>query len=220
MLISYLKIAIRTLLKKKIYTFINILGLSVGAAASLMIFLYVKNELSYDKFLRDSDRIHRLVEDRIYPDRVAYFAMIPDGFSTILPTEIPEVEQSTRLVGFPNFAQVYRYNDNSFSEYYFFAADSNFFQVFPFKLLKGNADKVLRTPGTIVLTQSTARRYFGHEDPIGKTIQRGGDNNNNAIEVVGVMEDVPENSHLKLDSRMLSLPKQLTREMSIAKCRR
>jgi putative ABC transport system permease protein len=196
MLISYLKIALRNLLKKKVYTIINILGLSVGAAASLIIFLYVSDELSYDEFLPNSERIYRVVEDRIYPDRQANFAIIPGGFATIFPDEIPEVELSTRLIGFPNFAQVARYKDNVFSEYYFFAADSNFFEVFPFKLLKGNPNDVLRHPNTLVLTATTAARYFGAEDPMGKVIEIAGQNQS----VVGVMEDVPANSHLKFDA--------------------
>jgi putative ABC transport system permease protein len=196
MFISYLKIAIRNLLKKKVYTVINVLGLSVGAAASLIIFLYIDDELSYDQFLPDTQRIYRLVEDRIYPDHLSHFAMIPGGFSLVLPVEVPEVELSTRLIGFPNFATVARYQDKIFSEHYFFAADSNFFDVFPFQLQKGNKDQILRHPNTIVLTESTAKRYFSDEEPIGKVIEIGGQNQ----EVVGVMEDVPENSHMKFDA--------------------
>jgi putative ABC transport system permease protein len=114
----------------------------------------------------------------------------------VLPDEIPEVELSTRLIGFSNFAQVARYKDNTFSEHYFFAADSNFFDVLPFKLLKGDPNHVLRHPNTIVLTAATAARYFGEEDPMGKVIEVAGQNQS----VVGVMENVPENSHLKFDA--------------------
>lgn len=196
MLINYFKIAFRTLIKKKVYAVINILGLSVGAAASLIIFLYVQGELSYDKFLPESDRLYRVVEDRIYPDHLSHFAMIPGGFSSVFAEEIPEVELSTRLIGFPNFASVVRYKDNIFSENYFFSADSNFFEVFPFKLLKGNPSEVLRHPNTLVLSASTATKYFGSEDPIGKVMNL----NNADVEVVGIMEDVPENSHMKFDA--------------------
>lgn len=196
MLLNYLKIAFRTLINKKVYSIINILGLSVGAAASLIIFLYVQSELSYDKFFPDYQNVYRVVEDRIYPDRVAHFAMIPSGFSNVIQEEVPEVESSTRLIGFPNFASVVRYKDNIFSEHYFFSADSNFFEVFPFQLLKGNRNDVLRHPNTIVLTASTATKYFGNEDPLGKVLEL--DNQN--LEVVGVMEDVPENSHMKFDA--------------------
>jgi putative ABC transport system permease protein len=196
MILHYVTIAVRALLKKKIYTFINILGLSVGAATSFIILAYVLQQYSYDKFLPGSDRVYRMVEDRIYPDRMAQFSMIPDGFCHVLPEEIPEVEKATRLVGFPNFAQVYRYKDKVFAENYFFAADSNFFDVFPFKLLKGNPARALYDANTIVMTRSTAKKFFGDEEPVGAMIQTGDQN----LEVVAVMEDVPENSHMKFDA--------------------
>jgi putative ABC transport system permease protein len=198
MLFNYLKVAFRALIKKKTFAIINITGLSVGATASLLIFLYVQGELSYDKQFADHERIYRMVEDRIYPDRVAYFSMIPPGFATVLHDEVPEVEVTTRLVGFTNFATNTRYEDKQFAEHYFFGADSNFFEVMPYRLIKGNMKAVLRDPNSIVLTLSTAARYFGDADPMGKRINLGG--NNNDVEVVGVMEDLPENSHLKFDA--------------------
>lgn len=202
MLFNYLKVAIRALLKKKTFAIINITGLSVGATASLLIFLYVQGELSYDKHFTDHERTYRMVEDRIYPDRVAYFSMIPAGFATVLPEEIPEVEIATRLVGFTNFATNTRYEDKTFSEYYFFGADSNFFEVMPYRLLKGNEKDVLRHPNTIVLTESTAKRYFADAEPMGKriTIPDGNPDTSDDVEVVGVMEDIPENSHMKFDA--------------------
>jgi putative ABC transport system permease protein len=196
MLRNYLKVALRNLVKRKVYSIINIIGLSVGAASALLLFLYVQGERSYDKFLPDHERIYRVIEDRIYPDRLAHFSMIPDGFAKVFVSDIPEIEASTRIIGFPNFATVVRKEDKIFSEHYFFSADSNFFDVLKFRLLKGNAGKVLRHHNTIVLTSSTARRYFGEEDPMGKTLEINDQN----VEVVGVMEDVPFNSHLKFDA--------------------
>src|SRR5690242_1017349 len=96
MLFNYIKVTVRNFLKKKVYSAINVIGLSVGAAAALMIFLYVQYELSYDKFVPEHERVYRMVENRIYPDRKALFTMIPNGFSTVLPGEIPEVEASVR----------------------------------------------------------------------------------------------------------------------------
>lgn len=196
MFFNYIKIAFRNLIRKRVFAAINIIGLSVGSAAALIIFLYVQGELSYDKFVPEHDRIYRMVEERKYPDRLAHFAMIPSGFATVLAEEIPEVEVSTRLVGFPNFATPVRYKDNVYSENYFFSADSNFFDVFPFKLLKGNPERALKHGATIVLTESTARKYFGDEEPVGKSLEIFG----NHLEVVAVMEDVPENSHMKFDA--------------------
>lgn len=197
MLFNYLKVALRALVKKKTFAIINITGLSVGATASLLIFLYVQGELSYDKQFPDHDRIYRMVEDRIYPDRVAHFTTIPDGFATILADEIPEVEMSTRLIGFTQFALNTRYEDKIFAEHYFFGADSNFFDVMPYRLIKGNPKEALRGANAIILTQSTAARYFGTDEPMGKRINVGP---NQDLEVVGVMEDVPENSHIKFDA--------------------
>lgn len=210
MIFNYLKVAFRNLLKKKVFSIINIVGLSVGTTASLLIFLYVQGELAYDKFFPDTDRIYRVVEDRIYPDRLAHFAMIPAGFSTILPDEVPEIEMSTRLIGFPNFAQVVKVNDNNFSERYIFGADSNFFELFPYRLLKGDPKKVLRNTNTIILTEATASRYFGTEDPMGKPVDIGGVK----VEVVGVMENVPENSHMKFDALTPALGFPFLREPS------
>lgn len=195
MLFNYFRIALRNLLRKRIFAAINIIGLSVGVAASLIIFLYVQEELSYDEFVPEHERIYRMVEERKYPDRLAHFAMIPSGFATVLTEEIPEVEAVTRLVGFPNFTANVRYGDNVFSENYFFSADSNFFDVFPFKL-RGDAKRALHHGNTIVLTESTAKKYFGDEEPIGKSIEIFG----NALEVVAVMEDVPATSHMKFDA--------------------
>jgi len=196
MLFNYLKIAFRNLLRKRVFAAINVIGLSVGAASSLIIFLYAQEELSYDEFLPDHDRTYRMVEERKYPDRLAHFAMIPPGFATVLPEEIPEVEAVTRLIGFPNFTTPVRYGDQVFSENYFFSADSNFFSVFPFRLLKGNPERALRHGATIVLTESTAKKYFGADEPIGKSLEIFG----NHLEVVAVMEDLPPNSHLKFDA--------------------
>ncbi len=196
MLSNYLKIAFRNLLRNKVFTIINVVGLSVGVASSLIIFLYVQEEQSYDKFFPEYERLYRMVEERKYPDRLAHFTMIPSGYATILAEEIPEVEVATRLVGFPNFNTTVRYKDNVFSENYFFAADSNFFDVFPFRLIKGNAERALHHSTTIVLTESTAKKYFGDEEPIGKMLQIFGID----LEVVAVMEDVPVNSHLKFDA--------------------
>ncbi|MBL7864733.1 MAG: ABC transporter permease [Cyclobacteriaceae bacterium] len=208
MLFNYIKIAFRNLIRKKVFTAINVIGLSVGAASALLIFLYVQHELSYDRFLEGSDQIYRFVEERKYPDRLAHFTMTPSGFATVLSSEIPEVEECTRLVGFPNFATTVRYKDNVFPEHYFFSADSNFFEFFHFKLLKGSPQAVLRHQNTIVLTASTAARYFGDEDPMGKSLKIF----DNDIEVVGVMEDVPANSHMKFDALTPSIAIDYIRE--------
>ncbi len=192
---TYFKLAVRSLLKRKLYATVNILGLSAGAAASLLIFLYIQHEISYDDFLENGDQLYRVAEVRIYPDHTSHFALIPGGFSIIFPNEIPEIEASTRVVGAPDFAATVRYGDKIFAENDPFFADSNFFEVLPFKLLKGNPNSVLRHANTVVITESMAAKYFGEEDPMGKRLEIQGE----WQEVVGIVQDVPENSHMKFN---------------------
>jgi putative ABC transport system permease protein len=210
MLYNYLKVSVRNFLKKRVYSAINVIGLSVGAAAALLIFLHVQYEYSFDKFIPGHENIYRMVEDRIYPDRRAYFTLIPAGFSLILPDEIPEVESTVRTFGTGAFNTVVRVGENTFSETYYIWADSTFFDVFPFKLLKGNKEKALRVSQTSILTESTARRLFGNADPIGKTITIGDQDH----EVVGIMEDLPDNSHMKISALMPALDIDFLREPS------
>ncbi len=195
MLKNYLKIAFRSLMKNKIYTAINILGLSVGLACCVLILLHVQDELSYDDFHPNKEQLYRVALERIYPEYTTLYAIIPSGFSEAFAQEIPEVEKSTRLVGFPNFTNTVEYEDKVFEENYVFFADSNFFSVFDYEILQGDPDAMLKNPGTVILTESTAQKYFGDENPVGKTIQV----NNNDTEVVGIMQDLPENSHMKFD---------------------
>lgn len=195
MLKNYIKIAYRSLIKNKTYSLINIVGLSIGLTSCIIILLYVQDETSYDNFFENEDDLYRLVLERRYPDHVTNYAIIPAGFSEILAEEIPEIKQSTRLIGFPNFGATFRYEDNVFEEKYAFFADSNFFNVLDFELLQGDPNTALTNPNSIILTESTARKYFGTENPIGKTIDANGAD----VEVVGVMQDIPENSHIKFD---------------------
>lgn len=195
MLKSYLKIAFRSLIKNKAYTVINILGLSFGLGCCVLILLFVQDETSYDTFYSNDENVYRMVLERRYPEHVTNYAIIPGGFSEIVAEEIPEVKRSTRLVGFTNFSTIVRYEDKVFEEYYVFSADSNFFSVLDFEMMQGDPSTALKNPGTVVLTQSTAAKYFGTENPMGKSIEING----TPTEVVGVMENVPENSHIKLD---------------------
>ncbi len=192
---NYLKIAIRSLLKNKIYTAINMLGLTVGLACCVLILLHVQDELSYDEFHPNKEQLYRVALERIYPDYTSFYAVIPSGFSEVFARELPEVNEATRLLGFPNFTNVVEYEEKVFEENYVFFADSNFFEVFDYELLQGDPDNMLANPNTVILTQSTAQKYFGRENPIGKTLQM----NDNDTEVVGVMQDLPENSHMKFD---------------------
>ncbi len=192
---NYLKTGIRSLLRTKAYSIMNIMGLSVAMACSVVILLYVKHEVSYDKFYPEGDRIYRMVLERIYPAHVNFFAVIPSGFAEAVSNEIPEVEGATRLIGQPNFRQLVKYEDNTFEEGYIFIADSNFVELLGLEMLKGDPKNALKNVGTIVISESTALKYFGDVDPIGKNMEIDG----NSVEVRGVMSDIPNNSHIRAD---------------------
>lgn len=199
MLKNNLKIALRSLLKQKIYTIINVLGLAVGIASCLLIVLFIQNEFSYDKFFQDHDRIYRMVLERKYPTHSTFYSIIPNSFEGVIKRDFPEVEESTNAFGFQNFSMSYkneRDEVSQFDEDFVLAVDSNFLKMFSFKLLKGNPDKVLRQANEMVITQEMSRRYFGEVDPIGKIITAG----QQEFKISGVIEDVPQNSHLKFSS--------------------
>ena len=195
MLKNYFKIALRNLGKNKIYTFTNVIGLTVGLGCCILIFMYVHQQLSYDDFHPNSDRLYRVALERIYPDRASSYAIIPSGFSEAFEDEIPEVQNATRLLGFPSFSNVVEYQDRAFEENYYFFADSNFFDLFSYDILQGDARSALTRPGAVILTESTAKKYFGNENPLGKSIRVNG----NDTEVTAVMQDIPKNSHMKFD---------------------
>ncbi|MBX2943714.1 MAG: ABC transporter permease [Cyclobacteriaceae bacterium] len=199
MLKNNLKLAIRALLRQKGYTFINIAGLAVGIASCLLIALFVQNEFSYDKFFKDANQIYKMVLERKYPDHSTYYATIPHSFASVAVKDYPEIESATLLVGpFGNALISYK-NDRDekkeFEENFVFASDSNFFSIFSFKIIKGDSSTLLHHANDMVMTESTSRRYFGDEDPIGKIITTGF----GEFTVTGVCEDVPNNSHLKFD---------------------
>lgn len=199
MLKNNLKIALRSLLKQKVYTVINILGLAVGIASCMLIVLFIQNEFSYDKFFQDQDRIYRMVLERKYPTHSTFYSIIPNSFEGVIRRDFPEVEESTNAFGFQNFSMSYkneRDEVSQFDEDFVLAVDSNFLKMFSFNLLKGNPDKVLRQANEMVITQEMARRYFGEVDPIGKIITAG----QQEFKISGVIEDVPQNSHLKFNS--------------------
>lgn len=199
MLKNNLKIALRSLLKQKIYTIINVLGLAVGIASCLLIVLFIQNEFSYDKFFQDQDRIYRMVLERKYPTHSTFYSIIPNSFEGVIRRDFPEIEESTNAFGFQNFSMSYK-NDrdevSQFDEDFVLAVDSNFLKMFNFKLLKGNPDKVLKQANEMVITKEMARRYFGEVEPIGKIITAG----QQEYKISGVIEDVPQNSHFKFSS--------------------
>ncbi|MBU8892180.1 MAG: ABC transporter permease [Bacteroidales bacterium] len=194
MIKNFFKIALRNLWRNKLNTFVNILGLSVGIASCILISLHVMDEYSYDKFFENSDNIYRVALNRIYPENTISYAIIPHSYGPTIKEDFPEVEAQMRISRFNN-ELVFRYEENVFKENNFCFADSTFFDFFSIKLLIGDPKTVLADPTSIVMTESTAKRYFGSDDPLGKMITTPF----GEIKVSGVCEDVPENSHMDFD---------------------
>ncbi|MGH7598070.1 MAG: ABC transporter permease [bacterium] len=196
MLKNYLKIAARNLLKHKAYSFINIAGLAMGMTCCILILLYVQHELSYDRFHRQADRIYRIFWQSGNPQ-----TRTPHPMAQAMVKDFAEVESAVSLspvwgpgLTRPKFAV--RYGDQRFEEKEVFSADSTFFEVFSFPLLKGDPKSALRSPASLVITERIAKKYFGEEEPMGKVLTI---NNSVDLKVTGVMQDIPANSHLHFD---------------------
>ena len=205
MLKNYLLTAFRSMWKNKAFSAINIFGLTMGITASLLILLFVRDETSYDTYHKDAGNIYRIVKDFINDDG----SRIPDATTpaALMPAmlkEVPEVEAITRLR--PNWGSTYlvKYNNKVFSEQRLYGADSSFFRVFTFPFISGNANTAFSHINSILLTESSAKKYFGNEAPIGKVIKvdQFGD-----LTVTGVLKDVPHNSHFHFDF-LVSFQKQ------------
>jgi putative ABC transport system permease protein len=199
MIKNYLKVSVRNLLKYKGYAFINILGLAVGIAASVLIFLYITNEMSYDKFHEKADRIYRIKADWSNKgDSRIHQLGTPYILAQTIREKYAQVEAITQLSG-PLGDVIIRYRDTAFKETDAFCAEPSFFDVFSFPLLKGNPETSLKDPNMMVITQSLVKKYFGDEDPLGKTIEMQALGEKEFFKITGVMEDIPQNSHFRFD---------------------
>ncbi len=196
MLKNYLKIALRNLLKHKAYSFINIAGLAVGLACCLLISLYVRDELSYDRYHAKADRIFKVVTDSRSPDKYSKFALTPAPLAETLVRDFPEVETSTRLFTFFGEGLV-KYGEKRFNQQGIYFGDSTFFAVFSIPLLRGDMKTALARPNTVVLSETAAHKYFGSDDPLGKTLSINNDGFD--LQVSGVMQDIPANTHFHCD---------------------
>ena len=192
---SYLVIAIRNLLRSKTFSAINILGLAIGIATCLVILLFVKSELGYDGFHEKADRIVRVVFRGSVQGEEMNEAHVMPPVAEALLADYPEVEEATRLrlMGYPKIT----YGDKSFRNNSAAFADQSFFRVFTFPLIEGNTATVLNEPNAVVLSASTAKKFFGGEDPIGKELLIY--DGNTSLKVTGIMADMPVNSHFQFD---------------------
>ena len=201
MLKNYLKIALRNLKKHSVYTVINVFGLAFGMACCIAIALFVRDEMRYDRFFDDAERIYRVALDVGLQGDEMQTAYTSRPLGPTLKTDIPEVEEATRLWYDPTGSMIVRYEDRRFPEDAVFFADSNFFDVFSIPFLRGDPKTALREPFTIVLTETTARKYFGETDPIGRVLILREPSDRDLFEytVTGVMQDLPAHSHMAFD---------------------
>ena len=191
---NYLLLAFKNLRKQKLFSLINIMGLTVGITCCLMIFLFIVNELSYDRFHKKGDSIYRVMRVGNLNGERSDIPYLSPPYASALLNDYPDaVLQSVRVM--PD-NDLISYKNISFNERNIYLTDSNFFTLFDFPLLKGNRATALKEPGSIVLTASTAKKYFGHEDPIGKVMEF---NKKLQLKVTGIAQDVPVNSHLNFD---------------------
>lgn len=188
MLRNYFKIAIRQFGRNKGFSFINIMGLAIGIAVSIIGFLYVLNELSYDSFHEKSDRIHRIAVDGLSGTTEIYQTYTAAAYAQPLYNDFPEIEKIARIASW-DFQ--FTFGENSFIEKEVFITDSTFFDVFTIPIVRGQKDRLLSQANTAVITESTAKKFFGEDDPINQVITA----DSSSYRIVAVVEDMPQNSH-------------------------
>ncbi len=189
---NYVKVAFRHIKRRKVYSFINILGLTIGMACFILIGLWVKDELSFDRFHQKKDRIYRVL-NRMQDDSAGF--NITYALGPALKAEYPEVEEACRVSLW--FGSHVKYQDKIYAERNIYLSDPSFFKIFSFPFIRGNPETALSDKYSIVLTEQMAQKYFGDEDPIGKVLHLAlmqGD-----FTVTGVIENIPMNSHLRFD---------------------
>lgn len=191
MLKNYFKVALRNILKHKFFSVINILGMTIGLTACILIILYITDELSYDRFHVHADRMYQVgLHGKIAGQDIRTSNTCPP-LARAMADEIPDVEASTRIAEF--WGSVVKYEDKAFTEERVYYADSNFFRFFTFELLEGDPLTALKEPQSVVLTQHMAEKYFGEEEAMGKLIVIG---DTVTYKVTGVAADSPTNSHV------------------------
>ena len=196
MIKNYITIAYRNLIRKKGYSFINISGLAIGIASSIIILLFVQDELSYDRHHENADNIYRVCMKASMQGNSFHAPITPAPMAATMLEDFPEVRHAVRFFNFDS-APIIRRGDRSFIESGFVWADSTIFDVFTLPMVNGDPGTALTRPNTMVLTESAARKYFGNEDPVGQNLEMGNARTN--YEVTGIIEDLPANSHFSFD---------------------
>ncbi len=191
---SYLTVAVRSLKRHKIYSFINISGLAVGMACCVLILLWISDEIRFDRFHEQTENIYRVINDLNYGPNSQLTTGTAFPLGPAMKEEIPEIKEAVRLLS--TSRMLVAHGKKRFYEENFYFADPSLFAVFTFPFIKGDPATALSLPSSIVITKDTASKYFGSQDPMGKTIRT---QNQNDYIVTGIIENIPKNSHLRFD---------------------
>lgn len=196
---SYLKTTLRSIKKHLGYSLINIMGLAIGMACCILILLFVFDELSYDKFHENHDRIYRVTRQWLNEDGVIslHLGQVAPPIGPLLENDFPEIVHAVRIIGAGGL--LVGRNANFFEEPRFFFAEEDFFNVFTYEMIAGDPATALRDPMTVVITQEMAEKYFGSENPLGQSITVKADPIKVDMTVSGVIKTMPHNSHFHAD---------------------
>jgi len=186
MIKNYFKIAIANLTKNKVYSLVSISSLTIGLAVCILLLLYVSHELSFDRYHEKAENIYRLCQEE-HPYQAP-------GIAKRLMENLPEIKKSARIL--PRDEILFQYEDDRYKEDYVAWVDAELFELFSFKFIQGSAENSLQQPGTAVINEKIARKYFGNENPMGKIFKVS---NEYDYVVTGIIEDIPENSHFTFD---------------------
>jgi putative ABC transport system permease protein len=210
MIKNYLKIAYRLFKKHKGYSLINVAGLAVGMACCILILLWVQDELSYDRYHENTERVYRITYAEEIGGAYNHYTLSPFVATAVFHEEVPEIEAYTRLW---KWNGLIKYGQRKFEADNLYYVDESFFKLFTHPFLQGHPDKALQEPGCIVLTESMAKKIFGSQNPLGETVHMNiaGD-----LKVTAVVKDVPENSHFRFNYlvSMKTLPERPARYLT------
>ena len=200
MLKSYIKVAIRNLLRYKVYSIINILGLALGITSTILLALFVQNELTYDNYYPESKNMYRVTSELKMGNKEYNLAIVAPVLAQVALAEIPEIKKTAHFRVAGN--GIVKYNNISFDENKICFADNSVIDFFAINLINGNPQTALVEPSSIIISENTAAKYFNIENPIGKTLTL---DNNSDFKVTGVFKSIPQNTHFDFDF-MISMP--------------
>lgn len=196
MIINHFKIGFRVMRRHLTYSSINIIGLAIGLSAVILIALFIKDELSYDRFHTKGDQIVRLSYKLETPNSTRQAAKLPFPIKDVLISNYPEVIDVARFYNWGGDTPLLEYGNHKYTEEGIYFAETDVFKVFDFEFVSGNPETALKDPRSIILTEKMVKKYFGNEDPMGKVVRY---KNEDDLIVTGVMKDIPDNSHIMFD---------------------